>query len=130
MTDMKPRQSFEGRIRAVLDARSQSLDPAVRLRLDRVRRQALAGQRRAGPRWTWTVLAGASAAATAALMVLVLQTPQPSPSSVPSAPQTADLDLLTRGDFDVLVEDPEFYAWIAAQSELAEDAPAEEGQSG
>lgn len=132
MTDMKHKQAFEDRIRAQLDARSEALDTTTRQRLDRARHQALAGKtRRILPRWTWPAMAGVGAAAAIVVTVVVtitaLQSPQPGASS---APQTADLDVLTRDDFELLTEDPEFYAWIAAQSESAEDEPAGEGRSG
>jgi len=128
----KNTEGFERRIRAALDARSEALDPDVRRRLDRARHQALASDRhRAGPRWIWPTLTSAGAAAALAVIVLL----QPQHSQVPSAPQTADLDLLTREDFELLTEDPEFFAWIAAQEESGDDSPKtrplpEEGRSG
>lgn len=132
MTDMNRDHEFEQRIRKALDARSEALDPEVQRRLDRARRRALSSEpRRSEPRWIWPALATAGAAAALAAVVVL----QPQQSPVPSAPQTADLDLLTREDFELLTEDPEFFAWIAAQEESTDEsstgsAPAEEGRSG
>jgi hypothetical protein len=124
MTDMKDRETLERRARAALEARSRALEPDVQRRLDQARREALAVARRSGRSrsWAWPALAAAGAAA-ALVVAVVLQTDEP---TVPSAPQTADLDLLTRDDFELLTEDPEFFAWIASQDEPAESAPTED----
>jgi hypothetical protein len=120
MTEMN-RRTFEQRARSALQARSEALEPDVRRRLERARRQALASSRRpARPRWIWPTLATAGAAAALAIVVVL----QPRHSPVPSAPQTADLDLLTRDDFELLTEDAEFFAWIAAQEETGDGSPA------
>jgi len=127
MTDSRNSQSLEARIAQTLDARSEALDPDLRRRLDGARRQALAERRnRPGAIWAWPALATAGAAA-ALVAAIALQTETSSP---PSAPQTADLDLLTREDFELITEDPEFFAWIAAQSESSDDASDDEERSG
>ena len=110
MSDRKPGDEMERRIVAALDAESRGLDARTRGRLDRARGRALA-EADARPRshWVMPLLAAAGSAAMIALLTLA---PSGDPSRTP-APRTDDLDLLTREEFELFVEDPAFYAWVA-----------------
>ncbi len=112
----KPKESLEAQIVSTLEANCSKLDPQVRLRLDRIRSEALncapadpAGRRFLGPRWT-SIAAGTFAAAVALTLVVALidRSPEADPP-----PLTADLDLLTDPRFELFIEDPAFVAWIA-----------------
>ena len=121
---MKPDQgNWLQRSLAELDQAGERLPPAVRKKLDEARRQALAGEA-AFPRWWRTPglawgAAGAASVAGAALVVLMLAAPPA------AAPATADLDLLTDPDFELLLEDPAFYVWVAAQADTAGSGAAD-----
>ncbi len=111
-------QELERRSRAAFDESVESLDAATRSRLARARAKALAemkGRRIAGPR-LW-IPAGAAAAALIAAMLW--QREQPGPATARSETAVGgfeDFELVAQGDdFDMLEEDPGFYAWADEQ---------------
>jgi len=104
---MTEHRDLERRIVATLDAGCSTLPPHLQQRLDRARRAALAAPQ---ARRRWILLAPALAATlalTAALLVLS-SAPTPKPP-----PMTADLDVLTDPRFELVLEDPDFIAWLA-----------------
>ncbi len=115
---------FEQRLQQALEERRPDRDPAVRIRLDRARRLALAEPpARSAARW----LGGAMGAATCLLIALVItQLTREPVGTIESLPMTADLDIITDPRFDLLLEDPEFVAWLASDGA----AGAEQEQSG
>ncbi len=126
-TDTGPDAALERRIITHLDFRQETLTAETQLKLDRARRQALAGNRGSNRTWqAWPWLATASAACLA-LFLLV----SPNQSDVLNPPETTDLDLLTMSEFDLLDQDPDFMAWLAEQDADLLDAerPEQEGSS-
>lgn len=124
---MKPEQgNWLQRALAELDRADDTLPPAVRKQLDEARRRALAGE--AVPHRWWRTPglawggAGAASVAGAVLAVLMLAAP---PATDPAVPATADLDLLTDPDFELLLEDPAFYVWVASQADTAGSGAAD-----
>lgn len=115
------------RIVSALEARHGAPDGPVRRRLDSARRLALSPpSRRPARRFAVPLLVSAGAAAALAWVALWRQ-----PAVEPEAPpRTEDLDLLTRQEFELFVEDPEFYAWLAGQAEEAPREPRPPEKSG
>ncbi|MDX1625016.1 MAG: DUF3619 family protein [Wenzhouxiangellaceae bacterium] len=113
------------RIVESLESRSRGMDAAMRERLDAARRRALEARRPApGRRWI-PALAVAATAAAVALAILVGDVDRPAP-----APMSTDLDLLTRDDYELFVDEPGFYAWLAEEPDLSStDQPGGEETS-
>jgi hypothetical protein len=105
-------RSLQRRVVAALDRHAGELDPELRQRLDRARRQALAEPQRRRPRFAWPALAAAGAAALVAVAIVVGPDRDAS-TGVPALPVSDDLDVLTQEEFEWFTEDPEFYAWVA-----------------
>lgn len=110
MTDSRD-QELQRRIAATLDAGCLRLDATTQQRLDRARAQALdqASRRAWRLRWAAPALATACLVLIAVVVaVAVRSTPGPE-----SPPMTADLDIVTDPRFELILEDPEFVAWLA-----------------
>jgi hypothetical protein len=112
-------QELERRSRAAFDESVESQDAATRSRLARARADALKQLRRrpvAGPA-LW-IPAGAAAAALVAAVLWQREEGLPAVAQVETAVGALeDLDLMAAGDdFDLLGEDPGFYAWADEQT--------------
>lgn len=111
MTSTKDAE-IKDRIVRQLETERSDLDPAIAMRLDRARHQAMAettGTEKPFRPWPWLATAGAASLA----VLVVIQLNQPT-ATLP--PDTLDLDLLTRAEFDLLDQDPEFMLWLAEQA--------------
>lgn len=102
------------RIRAALDRSAASVERRHGDRLANARRAALAARGTAASstsRWTVMLPIAASVAVvalTAALLLPGTQGPEP-------MPMTDELELLASDAFDLALEDPEFFSWLAEQ---------------
>lgn len=95
-------------IRQQLDASTEQLDAATLSRLTRIRRQAVAAADRPKRAWQMPALALGSAAAVGAI-TLALMT-----SSIPTQQSSLeDLNLLSSNEAFELIDDVEFYQWLA-----------------
>ncbi|WP_297528301.1 DUF3619 family protein [Thiohalobacter sp.] len=106
---------FERRVRALLDADADALDPATRERLAAARQRALAQAREGGGSrrgWVWGL--AASLVLGIALILTLRQ-------GEPAAPALEDLAVLSADEAPEFYEDLDFYTW------LAEQAQAEQG---
>jgi hypothetical protein len=117
----------ERQARELFDASVEGLDAETRSRLNRARQAAVAEVERAqhSPWRTW--LPAAAAASVALLAVVLWRMPadgvDPSARLTGTAPAAEVVELLATSDgLAVSSEDPEFYAWLAAQ-----DLPAANG---
>ncbi len=111
-------RELERRSRAAFDESVESQDVATRSRLARARAEALGelqGRRAAGPA-LW-IPAGAAAAALVAAMLWQREETLPATARNEAVVGAfEDLDLMAGGeDFDMLAEDPGFYAWADDQ---------------
>jgi hypothetical protein len=111
-------RELERRSRAAFDESVESQDAATRSRLTRARARALEelrGRRAAGP-VLW-IPAGAAAAALVAAMLWQREEAGPATTrNETTVGAFEDLDLMAGGeDFDMLAEDPGFYAWADEQ---------------
>lgn len=117
MNEHKPRPAddvLQRKIVSQLSARADQLDPATRHALDRARRKALDAP--APGRDGWRFYGGwlAAPALIAAAVVLAVTVTQLGPDiAIEPPPMTADLDIITDPRFELLVEDPDFIAWLA-----------------
>jgi hypothetical protein len=117
----------ERQARALFDACVEGLDAETRSRLNRARQAAVAEAERSqySPWRTW--LPAAAAASVVLLAVVLWRMPadgiDPSARATGPAPAAEVVELLATSDgLAVASEDPEFYAWLAAQ-----DLPAANG---
>ena len=114
-------KEFERRSRAAFDESVGSLDARTRATLARSRAEALAQLRDRRLPWSspWVPAGAAAAAALVAVMFWLREESREQPGSQASV-AFEELDMVASGeDFDMLDEDPGFYAWAAGQ--LADD---------
>lgn len=117
-----------GDVRAALDAEARSVEARHGDRLDAARRAALASpsaeSHERSKRLSGASITALAASVTVAVLVtLVLQRGPDGPQPVPETlPQAADLELLASDEYELLSEDLEFYAWLAAQQPLEEQS--------
>lgn len=110
-------KGFERRSRAAFDESVEGMDAATRTRLVRARAEALATLRDRRLPWssTWVPAGAAAAAALAATMLWIADESQ-DPAGQPMV-AFEELDMVaSEEDFDMLDEDPAFYAWAADES--------------
>ena len=118
MEDMNDKvKAFERRSRAAFDESVESLDAAARSRLARSRAAALEELRDRRLPWSspWVPAGAAAAAAVVAAMLWLARNPGDN-AAAPAMTAFEELDMVaSEEDFDMLDEDPGFYAWAAAQ---------------
>jgi ferric-dicitrate binding protein FerR (iron transport regulator) len=102
-------QAFIARAKDVLDRAADELDAATARKLQRARAAALERRSRWSRRAAW--VAGLAAASVAAL-ALWLWTGQPGPERQAAVP-LEDFELVTSVENIELVEDLDFYHWLA-----------------
>ena len=99
------------KIRQELDASAEHLDAATQSRLTQIRKQAIVTTTR--PKWSWSLpaLALGSTAAVAVITISLMWTPA-------TLQQTSleDLPLLSANDTFELIENIEFYVWLADET--------------
>lgn len=105
---------FETRAREVFEDSLDRLDGRTRSRLTQARHAALDELKRghARARWLWAPAGGLAAAALVAVVLLG----RPSLQSENGAPPLDELEAAA-GENIELLQDVEFYAWLAEQSE-------------
>lgn len=107
---------FEARSRAVFEQSLDRLDGRTRSRLTQARHAALDELKRGhGARWIWAPAGGLAAAAIVAIVMLG----RPSLRSQSGAPPLDELEAAA-GENIELLQDVEFYAWLAEQGETAD----------
>ena len=115
MNDEERRQAFLDQVRAALDEEAAKMDPSVQTRLTRIRREALEAAERKGliakPGFRWSALGGAAAAAAVLLITLFVGTPKDTPVNG----TVEDLEILTMADQYDLVENMDFFTWLAEE---------------
>jgi hypothetical protein len=114
MTDKQREHEFEERTRAAFEASVDALDGRTRSKLTQARHAALAELNATGSR-TWTrarmVLAGATAAGILAVWIGFGDLGSPPAGEL----LLEDFDIAAEGPNLELLQDVEFYAWIADQ---------------
>jgi hypothetical protein len=113
MNDEERKQQFLAQVRKALDEQLDNLDPTVESGLTRMRREALEAAEKKGyigkPTYRWSTLGAAAAAAAVLLVALFTGTP----TDTPVNGSLEDLEILTLADQYELVENMEFYSWLA-----------------
>ena len=110
---------FEHKARDLFDASVESLDAETRSRLNRARQAAVAGREPArAPAWRSWAPAGAVAAALVAAVLWRLPGTSDSPQVQINGEAPIEIvELAAEGeDFELMIEDPEFYSWVADQA--------------
>jgi hypothetical protein len=107
--------SLERRMQELLQASAEALDGNIRSRLTRARSAAVEEARKARTPFAWRTLVPAGALAAAAVLAVVLWSGG-SRAPVPATPHNSfeDIDLLVTSESFELLEDLEFYEWVAA----------------
>jgi len=111
--------TLQAKVRAALDANSESLPPEIQRRLNQARATALAAANNtSGARWqfAWPAAGGLAVAGLAAVMLWVNGGVNKATDS--EATQLAASDwamVVTSDDFEMLENDLEFYQWLAEE---------------
>lgn len=119
--------AVEERTRALFDASLEDLDGRTRSRLNQARQaalQALRSGRAHSWRSSWLALSGVAAAAVLAVWMTLGQGAKQGQLENGSLP-VDDLEIVADASSLELLEDVEFYAWVAAET-----ADAQNGNSG
>jgi hypothetical protein len=125
VVNIKSRQdakSLEERSKALFEDSVERLDARTRSRLTQARHAALDEMRRSRSfraRWLWTPVGGGVIAAAAAVLIGVW--PGADPGS-PGSPPLEDLEVVAGAENFDLLQDVEFYTWLADQSAIPADA--------
>lgn len=132
---MSTEEPWIARSRRLLDGSLRDIDAPSRARLAEARRLAVEALPRRRWHGGWLAAAVAAGLGGAALIAMPLLLPAPDPGEVVDIPAPtvepaplaiAELDLLlARSEDEALLEDLEFYAWLAES--LPEEAPGEDG---
>jgi hypothetical protein len=110
---------FEHKARDIFDASVESLDAETRSRLNRARQAAVAGREPArAPAWrSWAPAGAVAAALMAAVLRRVPGTGESPAVQVNGEAPIEIVELAAEGeDFELMIEDPEFYSWVADQA--------------
>jgi hypothetical protein len=107
--------SLERRAQELLRASADGLDGDVRSRLTQARSAAVEEARRSRAPFVWRTLVPAGALAGAAALAFMLWSGAPR-APVPATPHNSfeDIDLIVTSESFELLEDLEFYEWVAA----------------
>jgi anti-sigma-K factor RskA len=131
MSERNDRMDFEARAAALLQQSARTLDGRTRSRLNQARQAALDELPAPRARGWRSGFAIASAAAVAILAVGVWrnlpQTEAPADDLAPaiaSVPVGSDLELLLAEENLDMIEDLEFFAWLAAEELVESDGTA------
>lgn len=110
---------FERKAREVFDASVEALDASTRSRLNQARQAALAAGAPARPP-AWRAWAPAGAVVAALVAAVLWRVPGTGESPQVEANGSAPIELVEIAaegeDFELLIEDPEFYSWAANQT--------------
>jgi hypothetical protein len=113
-------KSLEERSKALFEDSVERLDARTRSRLTQARHAALDELRRSRlfrARWLWAPAGGLIAAGAAALLIGVWR-----PGADPASPSLEDLEVVAGTENLDLLQDVEFYTWLADQSAIPADA--------
>lgn len=116
--DKREEAGFEARTRSLFAESVESLDGRTRSRLTQARNAALeALPSRGAPRWrrAWIALSGVTAAAVLAVWVTLGSGGNQTQSQELRAVMLDDLDIVADATELDLLEDVEFYAWVAQE---------------
>jgi len=110
---------FEHKARDIFDASVESLDAETRSRLNRARQAAVAGREPArAPAWrSWAPAGAVAAALVAAVLWRFPGTGDSQQVQINGEAPIEIVELAAEGeDFELMIEDPEFYSWVADQA--------------
>lgn len=110
---------FEERSREVFDDSVERLDARTRSRLNQARQRAQEEVKKGSARRYWLAapLGGLATAALIALVMIRTGGESIAPGSEESAMTLDDIDIVADADSFELIQDVEFYSWLADQSD-------------
>jgi len=110
---------FERKARDTFDASVESLDAEIRSRLNRARQAALADREPVRAR-TWRAWAPAGVVAAALVAAVLWRLPGTGDSPQAQVNGEAPIEIVELAaegeDLELMIEDPEFYSWVADQA--------------
>lgn len=107
---------LEGRSREVFDASVEALDARSRSKLNQARQRALEELRHARPvPWRVLVPAGGLAVAATLAILIGLYSGANGGGDTATAVPLDDLEIVAGGEAIEMIEDVEFYSWLAEQ---------------
>lgn len=106
--------SLESRAQELLQASADGLDGHIRSRLTQARSAAVEAARKSRSPFLWRTVIPAGALAGAAALAFVLWSGAPQGPAPASLHSLEDLDLIVTSESFELLEDLEFYEWVAA----------------
>ena len=107
--------SLEQRAQELLRASADGLDGHIRSRLTQARSAAIEEARKSRAPFIWRTLVPAGALASVAALAFVLWNgSQQAPGPAALHPALDDIDLMVTSESFELLEDLEFYEWVAA----------------
>lgn len=116
---VNPTDPLEGRSRELFNDSVERLDARTRSRLNQARQRALAEMNKGSARrhWLGAPLGGLAAAALIAL--ILIRTGGEAPSVENAGAMLDDFDIVADADNFELIQDVEFYSWLADQDDSA-----------
>jgi hypothetical protein len=108
-------EEFEKQARELLEESTQRLDGRVRSRLTQARFAAVEEARRSRHSSTWRTWVPAGALAAAAVLAVVVWNGQPAPPASLGVQSLDDLEIVAGGENFELLENLDFYEWVATQ---------------
>lgn len=109
-------EQFEDRSREVFESSVERLDARTRSRLNQARQRALEEAKRGSTRRYWLAAPLGGLAAAALVAMIVIRTGAPTVGPAEAEMTLDDMDIVADGDNFELLQDVEFYSWLADDS--------------
>lgn len=110
---------FEERSRELFDNSVERLDARTRSRLNQARQRALAEMNKGSSRRYWLGAPAGGLAAAALIALILIRTGGESPSADNGGTMLDDFDIVADADNFELIQDVEFYSWLAIKNDGA-----------
>lgn len=110
---------LEARSRELFDDSVEGLDARTRSRLNQARQRALAEMNKGSARRYWLVAPLGSLAVAALIALLLVRTGAEAPSVENGGMLLDDFDIVADADNFELIQDVEFYSWLADRDDGA-----------
>jgi hypothetical protein len=110
---------LEGRSRELFDDSVERLDARTRSRLNQARQRALAEMNKGSARRYWIGAPLGGLAAMALIALILIRTGSEPPSAENGGVMLDDFDIVADADNFELIQDVEFYSWLADRDDGA-----------
>ncbi|MBL8267637.1 hypothetical protein [Steroidobacter sp.] len=109
-------EPFEERSREVFENSVERLDARTRSRLNQARQHALEEMKKGSTRRYWLAAPLGGLAAAALIAMIMIRTGAPTATQAEAEITLDDMDIVADGDNFELLQDVEFYSWLADDS--------------